>query len=102
MPTRTDVYQFEDEPEDEWSPGDGVALLLDNLTRRLALLGVPIEVHSHLQTWLQEVERGLKHWLRRQARDATERERQRADDIDRHIVVVWQKLNHEARYPEDD
>lgn len=101
MPSR-DVYQFEDEPEDEWSPGDDVPLLLDNLTRRLALLDVTVERHRHLQGWLREIERELRHWFQQHARHATERDRQRAADIDRHIVVVWERLDHAARNTEDD
>ena len=32
-------FLFEDEPEDQWHPGDAIRDMLDNLSRRAVLLG---------------------------------------------------------------
>lgn len=91
------LSEFADfEPEDAWSPGDPVSELLANLIARLLLLGEIVRRMEDAcnEDVLNEIAERLAHWRRSSQRTASERAQVRAYDIERHIAVVRERIEH--------
>ena len=68
--------------------------LIDNLRQRLALLGEHTRISGHADDheWLEELADRLEHWRRTRIDTATERDFVRANDIQRHIEHVRDRI----------
>jgi hypothetical protein len=86
------VSTFDIEPEDAWDPGDDVALLVDNLQRRLVLLHAPRRARRArtLSTQLDDIVRRLDRVRRR--RNLTERELLRIADTFEDVRTIRELL----------
>jgi hypothetical protein len=87
------LSQFGDfEPEDAWSPYDDISELVRNLVARMVLLGITLRVRGSNRRKLDEIDNKIRRWFRHRAEDATDRELVRASDIQRHIIVIRERL----------
>jgi hypothetical protein len=84
------------EPEDSWDRGDPVPVLLDNLFRRLALLGQVrlVDGRGTDREQLGEVTHLMAHARLRD--DLTERDHLRIDDIADDIGYLRERLDDES------
>lgn len=92
----TQILWLDIEPEDSWDRGDPVPVLLHNLLRRLAVVGVArlTDDDATDRELLGEITHLLAH--ARLLDDLSERDQLRLDDIAEDIAYLRERLDDES------